>query len=243
MTIESNQVVEGVGVQRQAAPRTLYTRNSTGFVRELSLIDQITYSWTASTPPLRSWRVPFCCGSRVHSLMAACQRGLFPYSFERLLPDKVAEVNERTHTPVIAIAITAVLSIGTSAWAAYGKSHVTLMATVDMFGYMALFAAGMAAIVMLFRRRDLYKGSLADWHPLGLPVLQIACVGCCAASTSAFVSLLVWNTNYAVTRPFWTAIAPFICFAVGLFWWYCARAARRKEGIDLDLIYKTIPPD
>jgi hypothetical protein len=46
MAVESDRVPS----EGKPATQPLYTRNSTGFVRELKLLDQITYSWTASTP-------------------------------------------------------------------------------------------------------------------------------------------------------------------------------------------------
>jgi len=179
----------------------------------------------------------------VHCFMAVCQRGLFAYSFDRLLPSRVAEVNERTHTPVVAISITVLLSIGCAAWAAYSTTYVTVLETETLLAFVALVGAGLSGIVMARRRPDLYKGSPADWHPFGIPVLLISGIGATLAVVFGFVDLLVWHTNYAITHIVWTAIAPFVVFGVGVVWWYLARARRRKEGIDLDLIYKSIPPD
>jgi hypothetical protein len=32
-------------------------------------------------------------------------------------------------------------------------------------------------------------------------------------------------------------------FVLGAVWWTVARAVRRGQGVDMDLVYKTIPPD
>jgi hypothetical protein len=68
----------------------------------------------------------------------------------------------------------------------------------------------------------------------------------------AIVLALVFHTNIGLPNTaavlgvsyFHLAIvAPFFALAVGAVWYYAVRAAKRGRGIDLELNYKSIPPD
>src|SRR5207248_8359774 len=43
-------------------------------------------------------------------------RSLFAWSFDRLMPEKLADVNDRTHSPVIAIAVVNVIIAALAVW-------------------------------------------------------------------------------------------------------------------------------
>ena len=179
----------------------------------------------------------------INNFMVILQRGLFVYSFEGLLPRSIGHVEEKTHAPVIAIGIAGVLSIIMSAWAAYGSSYITVLALAGLFPLFSIFATGISAIVMRRRRPDLYNGSPAAWRPGGIPVLEISGVGACVVSAFGYFALLNWHENYGNAHPVWTAVTPFLIIAIGMAWWYTARAIRSREGVDLNLMYRTIPPD
>lgn len=59
----------------------------------------------------------------VNAFMAIVQRGLYVYSFERLLPGWISRVNPRTHTPVVAVVLMGGLSIIAVAFAAYNANY------------------------------------------------------------------------------------------------------------------------
>ena len=179
----------------------------------------------------------------INNFLVILQRGLFVYSFERLLPSWVASVNERTHAPVISIGIAGGLSMAMSAWAAYGSSFITVLALAGLFPLFSIFATGISGIVMKRRRPDLYKGSPAEWRPGGIPLLEISGVGACLVSAFGYFALLNWHENYGNVHPVWTAVTPFLIIGIGMAWWFVARAIRRREGVDLDLMYQAIPPD
>ena len=162
----------------------------------------------------------------------------------RLAPTEVASVHPRTHTPVVAIAIVAVLcEIGVALYA-YWADIITIVTIIGYFPFVALFVVGISAMVMERRRPDIYKGSPADWRPGGLPMLAIS-----GFLTSALAALAIFLVFYfqdetgLASHPWWAAFGPAIVVGAGILWWYAARAIRRREGVDLDLLYRTIPPD
>jgi APA family basic amino acid/polyamine antiporter len=176
--------------------------------------------------------------------MAVVQRGLFAYAFDGLLPKRVADVNQRTHTPIVAIVIVAILCEVGVALYAYWADFITILTIIGYFPFIALFVVGISAMVMERRRPDIYRGSPADWHPMGLPMLKIC--GLITSLVSALAIFLVFyfrNETGLAAHPWWAALSPVLLVGVGLAWWYGVRAFRKTQGVNLDLVYRTIPPD
>ncbi|MDX6533770.1 MAG: basic amino acid/polyamine antiporter, family [Gaiellales bacterium] len=176
--------------------------------------------------------------------MAVVQRGLFAYAFDGLLPKRVASVHPRTHTPVVAIAIVACLSeIGVALYA-YWADIITIVTIISYFPLVALFFVGVSAMLMQSRRPDIYNGSPADWRLGGLPMLRI-----CGALTSAAAAFAIFLVFYfqdetgLAAHPWWAAFGPVLVVGFGIAWWFAVREYRRRAGVDLDLLYRTIPPD
>jgi amino acid transporter len=176
--------------------------------------------------------------------LALLHRAPFAWSFDRLLPSFFAEVNERTHTPVVSIVVTWVICVGAAAWATFGSSFQTALTLSFLFGYLTPLVCGVAAAVMPRRRPELFKGTPADWRRIGgLPVIVI--VGTLCTITTAFLIFLILyfpkqlgvkSVAEAVSAPFGVLVFVFV-------WYYAAKAIQRRRGIDLDLVYRTIPPD
>ena len=101
-------------------------------------------------------------------------RSFFAWSFDRLMPEKLAEVNERTHSPVPAIIVANVIIALLVVWSVYSSQFQTLLGFIVLCGVLAVIIVGVAAIAFPMRRPDLYKASPANVSFLGVPVLVIA---------------------------------------------------------------------
>ena len=114
-------------------------------------------------------------------------------------------------------------------------------------GFVAMFVVAISATVMPWRRPDLYEGSPADWKVAGIRVLPIC--GALGAAVLAFFIVLPFfyqdqlGLNKWPWLPWATAIAPIVVILLGIAWWMAARSYHRSRGVDLDLLYRTIPPD
>jgi hypothetical protein len=120
-----------------------------------------------------------------------------------------------------------------------------IFAVMQLFAYIPIVLVGISAIVIVRRRRDLYEGSPAQWRIGGVEVLPVAGVVCTLVGAFSIALVLWFHTNLGVVGQYydWVIAAPFIVFAVAGIWWLAARSIRRGEGVDLDLVYKAIPPD
>jgi amino acid transporter len=209
-----------------------------GYVYFASLVAGGTFIVVVLSLAFLGWMLP-----AVNINMAFCQRALLTWSFDGLLPGRVSHVDKRTHTPTVAIALVLVITIGTAAWASYSTNFIQVFSIATLFAFFPVILTGLSAMVMKRRRPELYNGSPAEWRVGGIEILPIAGFGCLATGCIAVFLALKYHTELGLTHLTLTWMAPIFVFIAAAIWWLAARAERRSEGIDLDLVYKTIPPD
>jgi amino acid transporter len=187
------------------------------------------------------WSLPAMVGNTFMPI-----RSVFAWAFDRLLPEKLAEVNERTHSPVPAILLVMGLVTAMLAWSVLSTDFFTWLALGVEAGVVCIVIVGIAAILFPSRRPDLYQASPANIKFAGIPVLYIV------APLSILVMLfLVWLT---VTYPalalagnpdnLWQIPAFMgMIVVIGLVLYYVAKAVRSSQGIDVDLVYRELPPE
>ena len=188
------------------------------------------------------WAIP-----TLNVFMGVVQRGVFVYSFERLLPSSVSRVNARTHTPLVSVAIMGVLCIIAAAFFSYNENFSVALTLAILPSFVAMLVVGISATIMPWRRPDLYKGSPADWRVAGIPMLPV-CGFLSVIVIAFFIALpFYYQDELGLTSRSWlpeaTAIAPVAVILIGIAWWLLARRYHRSRGVDLDLLYRTIPPD
>jgi APA family basic amino acid/polyamine antiporter len=187
------------------------------------------------------WRMPAMVGNTFMPI-----RTVFAWAFDRLLPEKLSEVNERTHSPVPAILLVMGLVTAMLAWSVVSTDFATWLALGVLAGVVCVVIVGVAAFVFPDRRPDLYRASPANVSFAGIPVLKIVSV------LSILVMLfLTWLTLaypalalYGDSKNVWWVPA-FMAgiVVVGLVVYYGAKFVRRSQGIDVDLVYRELPPE
>jgi APA family basic amino acid/polyamine antiporter len=187
------------------------------------------------------WSLPAMVGNTFMPI-----RSVFAWSFDRVLPERFSNVNERFHSPVAAILLVMVLVTLMLAWSVTATTFQTLLALGVLAGVICVAIVSVAAFSFPIRRPELYRSSPANMKLLGIPVLQIV-----APLSFAVVAFLTWEAwHYPAlalsgnTGNRWQ-IPAFMAgvVVVGLLIYYIARAVRRSQGIDLDLVYQELPPD
>jgi APA family basic amino acid/polyamine antiporter len=178
----------------------------------------------------------------VTQTMLQLSRNIFAWSFDHLLPDKVAEVNPRTRAPVTAIAaITGVSVISVI----IVSLHPQLTFLVGLVGlcltYLVVSVAGM---VLPYRKPELFEASPYNRRIRGIPVLTIV-----AAASFVLIAVAVTNllldpnsgTNWHLNTDRVVLVAAIFVIALPIF--YVIRAIQRRRGINIDLAYTVIPPE
>jgi basic amino acid/polyamine antiporter, APA family len=187
------------------------------------------------------WSLPAMVGNTFMPI-----RSVFAWSFDRVLPERLSDVNERFHSPVPAILLVMSLVTLMLAWSVTATTFQTLLALGVLAGVVCMAIVSVAAFAFPLRRPDVYASSPANMRLLGIPVLQIV-----APLSFAVVAFLTWEAwHYPAlalsgdTGNRWQIVA-FMggIVVVGLLIYYVAKAVRKSQGIDLDLVYQELPPD
>lgn len=185
------------------------------------------------------------------TLFLSSTRVIFAAAFDRFLPEKVSEVDERTHTPVNALLLMVIPSILISFLFAYNIFEFRSL-TLDSTLVIAVTYLGttIAAIILPYRKPDLYNASpIAKFKVLGIPLITIA--GTIFGSFLLFL-LVEWlfdpwlngTALYGISLQntpsvifigvlYGTALAIYLGF----------KAYRKSRGIDIDKVHQEIPID
>jgi basic amino acid/polyamine antiporter, APA family len=169
-------------------------------------------------------------------------RALFAWSFDGLLPPVVASVDDRRHSPRVALAITAVLSVIALVWAVYSSNFFTVLALLVVLFLVPMAYVAVGAMLLPYLRPALFRQSPITGRFLGIPLLSW--IGAFGLAASLFVFWIFMKyPALGVSNRKNTLIAMFGLMAGGFVLYYIARAVQRKRGVDIALNYQEIPPE
>jgi APA family basic amino acid/polyamine antiporter len=187
------------------------------------------------------WSLPAMVGNTFMPI-----RSVFAWAFDRLLPEKFAEVNDRTHSPVPAILLVMALVTAMLAWSVLSTDFFTWLALGVEAGVVCIVIVGIAAIMFPSRRPDLYQASPANVRFAGIPVLYIVA----PLSILVMLFLVYLTVTYPAlalagnTDNLWQIPAFMgMIVVIGLALYYGAKMVRRSQGVDVDLVYRELPPE
>jgi basic amino acid/polyamine antiporter, APA family len=172
-----------------------------------------------------------------------CTRNIFAWSFDGVAPRQLATVGERTHAPwVAAILITAIAVVLLALYVF--TSFFTIVVNYIVIFSVAFWLASFAAILLPYRRRDLFEQAPESVRRkiLGVPVITLLGVG----NLVLFTLILIASFDTpAFSGP---TSGRAIAFVVGIYvsgfiLYFISRAIRQSRGVNLDLLYKEIPPE
>jgi basic amino acid/polyamine antiporter, APA family len=179
-------------------------------------------------------------------------RVIFAAAFDRLLPEKVAEVDERSGTPVTALllmVIPAILVSALWAWNWHNFRSLTLASTLVIA--VTFLGTTIGAILLPYRKPDLYNASpIAKYKIFGIPLITLA--GVIFGGFLVFL-LYQWildpNALYGIGYSInaaglknWTSIVFMLVLyvlAAGIYMGF--KAYRRRAGIDITRAHQEIP--
>jgi APA family basic amino acid/polyamine antiporter len=227
------------------------------------------YAWgyTEQTPPLPIWPYPallavFMTPSRIiqfivvlamsawwfgwsGTVFLSSTRVIFAAAFDRLLPEKVAEVEPRTRTPIWALLLMVIPSLVIAAlfaWNIFDFQTLTLCSTLVIA--VTYLGSTIAAILLPFIKRDLYEASpIAKYKILGIPLISVAGV-----IFGGFLIFLLYewiidpNGLYGIGISNTSSIIYMLAmYLLALLIYVGFKWYRKREGIDIDKIYEEIP--
>jgi len=171
-------------------------------------------------------------------------RNMLAYSFDRVLPTKLSEVSDRTHTPIIATVIVGVIMMGLLAGWVYSATAFTAVISAGgaiVFGTFAI--VGISAMLFPYRQKAMFNDSPITKRKVGgIPVFSI--LGAVdAALMILYVILLFANgsTTGATNRTALIFMAVLVAALAAV--WVIAWALARRRGLDLSVVQGELPPE
>ena len=235
-----------------------------------------SYRWGFSTeaPPLNFWPYPamlamFLTDQPILQLIVilamsmwffgwaatvflSSTRVIFAAAFDRLLPEKMADVDPRTRTPIYAMLAMVIPGLIVSALYVYNIfnfASFTLMSTLVIA--VTFLGTTIAAIILPYTKKDLYEASpIAKYKILGIPMITVA--GVIFAAFLIFL-LFQWlldpNAYYGIgysinengVKNVSSLIFMGIMYVLAAAIYIGMRVYRKNQGVDIDNVYKEIP--
>jgi basic amino acid/polyamine antiporter, APA family len=171
-------------------------------------------------------------------------RNMFAWSFDRVMPSWLAEVNDRTHSPLNVAIVSGVVTellllatIYTSFWARL----------VNLTGVLAIcfLLVSVAAIVFPYRRPDIFAKAPAWVQRKVGSVYLIVIIGAISAVSWIVVAYIAWTTPAIGGAVSWSsflysAAAFLVAFPI---YWVARYYHRRTQDLDIGKAFSEIPPE
>lgn len=177
------------------------------------------------------------------TMFTICVRNIFAWAFDRIMPNWLTKVTDKSRAPWSATVVVAVL-----AWILLFLSIFTPLFDY-VFNYIVIFGiafwiTSFAAILLPYRRKELFESAptLVQTKIAGIPLVTIAGV------INLILFSLILYSGFSLPA-FSGPVGPIaIAFVLGIYIsgvviYFIAAAIRQREGVDLNLLYGEIPPE
>jgi APA family basic amino acid/polyamine antiporter len=181
----------------------------------------------------------------VFQIVQYATRAMFAMSLDRVLPSFLCDVDRRTRTPVKAhLALLIPGLIYTPIYYFLPSLYAFTLGTL-VTGVACQFVTLVCAGIFPYTAKDIYKASPISKYKLGsIPLITLtAIVG--LFFIGSIIAVMVTNPLLGVIAPYpvealGSIIGTFILF---LAVYYIVKWYRAKQGVDLTLTYREIPPE
>jgi APA family basic amino acid/polyamine antiporter len=228
------------------------------FNGELGLANPASYGFSAGAPAYPEV-VGIASGSAVWSTLVILgftaglfiwlpqtlmlvSRSMFAWSFDRIMPERLSWVESRTRSPLIAVAIIMLLIVASTAIYSFTTWFTTL--TVELGVSFTMVCTAIAAIVLPFRHPDLVASSPYARRVAGVPLFTLVGALALLGFLSA-IAVLLWDpaSGTSLAKDPGKLELSVLVYVVGFAIYYASKAIRRRQGIELELAYRELPPE
>ena len=168
----------------------------------------------------------------VGTLFLSSTRVIFAAAFDRVLPDRAAEVSEKRRVPVYSLLLMLLPAVGLAALYAYNTDFRTYTLDATLVIAVTYLFSAIAVVILPLRKPDLWFASPASKvKVLGVPIVPVAGV--------ITIALLgVQPVRVAVQRPVRrqpcvSLVYMGAMYVLAIVIYVGARIIRNRQGIDL----------
>lgn len=199
---------------------------------------------TGSVPLLLLIGVGFVLWALMGTPLSTLQatRYMLAWSLDRTVPKQLGEVNDKYHTPVKAILLCGVT--GVIALIALVRIPQASLLGALLAQIVAFIVVSIAGIVFPYRLPQIWEGG-GGRRILGVPAVTLAGIGGVIALGGLMIMFIAndtVNATFAVTRGISLKFMIGV-IVVGAIWYVASWAFNKRNGVDLALAYREIPPE
>jgi len=179
------------------------------------------------------------------TLFLSSTRVIFAAAFDRVLPAWAANISAKRRVPYGSLVLMIVPSLVISAIYAYKPTFTSVFLDATAVLALTFFATVVAAIILPWRRKDLYNASpIARYRVAGIPAITIVGV-----ITGAFLLFMLYEWSFNGADLYGTTFSStpnsvyyfLATYAAAIVIYVVARVVRSRQGIDLSRIHHEIP--
>ncbi len=176
----------------------------------------------------------------VGTLFLSSTRVIFAAAFDRVLPDRAAEVSEKRKVPFYSLVLMLAPAVILGAIYAYSTTFRTYTLDATLVIAVTYLFSAIAVVLLPFIKKDLWRASPASRIKIfGVQIVPVA--GWITIALLVYnLVMWLWKDQYFVnSHDSLLYMAAMYVLAIVIF--VVARIVRRRQGIDLGLINKEIP--
>src|SRR3989441_397411 len=179
------------------------------------------------------------------TLFLSSTRVIFAAAFDRVLPAWAANISAKRRVPYGSLILMIVPSVVISAVYAYRPTFTSVFLDATAVLALTFFATVVAAIILPWRRKDLYDASpIANYKVAGVPAITIVGV-----ITGLFLLFMLYEWSFNKDNLYGTSFQStpnsvyyfLATYIVAVVIYVAARIVRNRQGIDLRRIHHEIP--
>jgi basic amino acid/polyamine antiporter, APA family len=174
--------------------------------------------------------------------MILISRSMFAWSFDRIMPDRLSAIEPRSRSPLLAIGIVLLLAIGSTAIYAFTTWFSTLAILLGLT--FTLLITSISGTLLPFTQKAMVDASPYARKVLGIPLFTLV-GGFSFLGFAAAIFILLWDegSGSSLAKDPGKLELTGIVYAAGFAIYFIAREIRRRQGIDLSLAHRELPPE
>lgn len=179
----------------------------------------------------------------VPTLMLILSRTVFAWAFDRLIPERLADVDPRRHSPTKAVALIAALGLLAFVVLTINPSWTALVGILGLT--LTFVGVSVSAVLFPYRQERAFAASPFNRRVGGIPVMTILGVlGIIGMGIGIAAYLSDPGSGTSLSQNSGRVVFAVAVFVVGVPTFFIIRwVQRRARGVNIDLAYREVPPE
>jgi APA family basic amino acid/polyamine antiporter len=177
----------------------------------------------------------------VGSVFLSSTRVVFAAAFDRVLPEWAASVS-KSGVPYWALGLMLIPSIPISALYAYSPKFASYTLDATLVIAITFLGTTVSAAILPWRKKEIYNASpIAKYKILGLPIITFAALLFAVLLVFALVKWFsdsAYGVNHSSSLIYMAGL-----YVLALAIYVISRLVRRRQGMDLGMVYGEIPAE